>query len=84
MGQSLMAAFTSGTGLSIILGSCGTPVLAALALLASPLRGNTALFLYRLGNGLALALVGTLARTLPSVGCWGADRKSWNGFWERV
>ena len=79
MGQSLMAAFTAGLGLSIILGSCGTPVLAALlsfaALQASPVRGGATLFIYGLGNGLPLVLVGTLASGLTQRWLQGRGQK---------
>jgi len=61
----LSGAFGTGLLLSLIIGPCGTPVLAAVLSFAaykqSFLYGGLLLFLYGIGNGLPLVLVGTAA-----------------------
>lgn len=61
----LGGAFGTGLLLSLIIGPCGTPVLASLlsfvAYKQSFLYGGLLLFLYGIGNGLPLMLVGTTA-----------------------
>ena len=58
-------AFGTGLLLSLIIGPCGTPVLASVLSYAaykqSFLYGGLLLFLYGIGNGLPLVLVGTTA-----------------------
>ena len=62
-GDSAIAAFGAGLMLSLIVGSCGTPVLAGIlsyaAYQGSVLFGAVLLFAYGVGNGLPLVLVGT-------------------------
>ena len=62
-GGGAMAAFGAGLLLSLVVGSCGTPVLAGILSFAaykgSVLFGAVLLFVYGLGNGLPLLLVGT-------------------------
>ena len=59
----LGGAFGTGLLLSLIIGPCGTPVLASVLSFAaykqSFLYGGLLLFLYGIGNGLPLVLVGT-------------------------
>ena len=59
----MVAAFGSGLLLSLVVGACGTPVLAGILSLAaykgSVLFGAALLFVYGLGNGLPLLLLGT-------------------------
>ena len=61
----LGGAFGTGLLLSLIIGPCGTPVLASVLSFAaykqSFLYGGLLLFLYGIGNGLPLVLVGTTA-----------------------
>lgn len=61
----LGGAFGTGLLLSLIIGPCGTPVLASLlsfvAYKQSFIYGGLLLFLYGIGNGLPLMLVGTTA-----------------------
>lgn len=61
----LSGAFGTGLLLSLIIGPCGTPVLASVLSFAaykqSLLYGGLLLFLYGIGNGLPLVLVGTAA-----------------------
>lgn len=61
-GKGLAAAFAAGLLLSVVIGSCGTPVLASILSYAA-YKGNLAfgaalLFVYGLGNGLPLLLLG--------------------------
>lgn len=61
-GSGLAAAFATGLLLSLVIGSCGTPVLASILSYAA-YTGDTSfgaalLFLYGLGNGLPLLLLG--------------------------
>lgn len=67
-GQGLAAGFVTGLLLALVIGSCGTPVLAAILSYAA-YKGNlafgaTLLFVYGLGNGLPLLLVGAGAGEL--------------------
>lgn len=60
-----LGAFVAGFLLSLVLGPCGTPAMAAILAYAA-LEGNVAfaaalMFAYGLGNGLPLLLVGTAA-----------------------
>lgn len=61
----LSGAFGTGLLLSLVIGPCGTPVLASVLSFAaykqSFLYGGLLLFLYGVGNGLPLVLVGTTA-----------------------
>ncbi len=61
----LSGAFGTGLLLSLIIGPCGTPVLASVLSYAaykrSFLYGGVLLFLYGIGDGLPLVLVGTAA-----------------------
>ena len=61
----LSGAFGTGLLLSLVLGPCGTPVLASVLSYAaykqSFLYGGILLFLYGIGDGLPLVLVGTAA-----------------------
>ncbi len=61
----LGGAFATGLLLSLIIGPCGTPILASVLSFAaykqSFLYGGLLLFLYGIGNGLPLVLVGTTA-----------------------
>lgn len=61
----LGGAFGTGLLLSLVIGPCGTPVLASLLSFAackqSFLYGGLLLFLYGIGNGLPLMLAGTAA-----------------------
>ena len=61
-------AFGTGLMLSLILGPCGTPVLASVLSYAaykeSFVYGGLLLFFYGVGNGLPLLLVGTAAGSL--------------------
>lgn len=61
----LIGAFGTGLLLSLVLGPCGTPVLASVLSYAaykqSFLYGGILLFLYGIGDGLPLVLVGTAA-----------------------
>lgn len=61
----LGGAFGTGLLLSLIIGPCGTPVLASVLSFAaykqSFIYGGLLLFLYGIGNGLPLVLVGTAA-----------------------
>lgn len=61
----LGGAFGTGLLLSLIIGPCGTPVLASVLSFAaykqSFIYGGLLLFLYGIGNGLPLMLVGTAA-----------------------
>jgi cytochrome c-type biogenesis protein len=64
-GRGRMGAFTSGLFLSLVISPCGTPVVAAILAYAA-IRGSLTfaaglLFLYGLGNGVPLLLVGTAA-----------------------
>jgi len=65
-----LAAFLAGLLLSLVIGSCGTPVLASILSYAayegSVLFGALLLFVYGLGNGLPLLLLGTGAGALAS------------------
>lgn len=65
MGQSLTSAFLAGMLLSVLVGSCGTPILVALlsyaAVQGNLLKGGTLMLLYGLGSGIPLLLAGTLA-----------------------
>ena len=58
-------AFGTGLLLSLIIGSCGTPVLVSVLSFAvykqSFIYGGLLLFLYGIGNGLPVMLVGTAA-----------------------
>ena len=62
-GGSATAAFCAGVLLSLVVGSCATPVLAGILAFAaykgSVAFGAVLLFVYGLGNGLPLLLVGT-------------------------
>lgn len=64
MGRSLTGAFIAGLLLSVLVGSCGTPVLVALlsyaAVQGNLLKGGTLMLLYGLGSGIPLLLAGTL------------------------
>lgn len=64
MGQSLTGAFLAGLLLSVLVGSCGTPVLVALlsyaAVQGNLLKGGSLMLLYGLGSGIPLLLAGTL------------------------
>ena len=61
----LSGAFGTGLLLSLVIGPCGTPVLASVlsfaALKQNLLYGGLLLFAYGVGNGLPVALVGTAA-----------------------
>jgi cytochrome c-type biogenesis protein len=61
----LGGAFGTGLLLSLIIGPCGTPVLASVLSFAayqqSLVYGGLLLFIYGIGNGLPLVLVGTAA-----------------------
>lgn len=63
----LTGAFGTGLLLSLIIGPCGTPVLASVLSFAaykqSAVYGGLLLFIYGIGNGLPLVLVGTTAGT---------------------
>ncbi len=63
----LGGAFVTGLLLSLIIGPCGTPVLASVLSFAayqqSLAYGGLLLFIYGIGNGLPLMLVGTAAGT---------------------
>lgn len=65
-----LAAFVTGLFLSLVIGSCGTPVLAAIlsyaAYQGSILFGALLLFVYGVGNGVPLLLLGTGAGTLTA------------------
>lgn len=67
-GAGLTGAFGTGLSLSLILGPCGTPVLASVLSFAayqqSVAFGALLLFAYGIGNGLPLLLVGTASNTL--------------------
>lgn len=69
-GKGVRAAFAAGLLLSLVVGSCGTPVLAAILAVAayqdSVLNGAMLLFVYGLGSGLPLLLVGVAAGSLSS------------------
>ncbi len=70
----LSGAFGTGLLLSLIIGPCGTPVLASVLSYAaykrSFLYGGILLFLYGIGDGLPLVLVGTAAGGfLKRLGC---------------
>lgn len=58
-----LAAFVTGLCLSLVIGSCGTPVLAAIlsyaAYQGSILFGAALLFVYGVGNGVPLLILGT-------------------------
>lgn len=60
----------TGVFLSLVIGSCGTPVLAAIlscaAYRGSILFGALLLFVYGVGNGVPLLLAGTSAGTLAA------------------
>lgn len=61
----ILGAFGTGLAMSLVLGPCGTPALAAILAVAA-VQGSLAygallLFLYGLGNGLPLIVAGTLA-----------------------
>ena len=62
-GGGLAAAFVAGLLLSLVVGSCGTPVLAGILTYAaykgSLVLGALLLFVYGVGNGLPLLLLGT-------------------------
>lgn len=57
------SAFGTGMVLSLIIGPCGTPILASILSFAaykqSPIYGGLLLFAYGIGNGLPLVLAGT-------------------------
>lgn len=65
-----LAAFVAGLFLSLVVGSCGTPVLASIlsyaAYRGSILYGALLLFVYGLGSGLPLLLLGTAAGSLSA------------------
>lgn len=65
-----LAAFGAGMLLSLVVGSCGTPVLASIlsyaAYKGSLLFGGLLLFVYGIGNGLPLLLLGTGAGTVAA------------------
>lgn len=67
-GEGLVAAFAAGLLLSLVVGSCGTPVLAGIlsyaAYKGSLVFGALLLFVYGVGNGLPLLLLGTGAGAL--------------------
>lgn len=80
-GGGLAAAFAAGLLLTVVVGSCGTPVLAAILSFAA-YKGNLVfgallLFLYGVGYGLPLLLVGTAAGGL-------ARRPAWHAWSERA
>jgi cytochrome c-type biogenesis protein len=62
-GRGALAAFATGLFLSLVIGSCGTPVLAAILSYAayqdSVAYGGLLLFSYGIGNGLPLLILGT-------------------------
>lgn len=66
-GAGLTGAFGTGLTLSLILGPCGTPVLASVLSFAAYQKsiafGALLLFAYGIGNGLPLLLVGTTSNT---------------------
>jgi cytochrome c biogenesis protein CcdA len=67
-GEGLAAAFVAGLLLSLVVGSCGTPELAGILTYAaykgSLVFGALLLFVYGVGNGLPLLLLGTSAGAL--------------------
>jgi len=62
-GRGALAAFATGLFLSLVIGSCGTPVLAAIlsyaAYQGSVAYGGLLLFSYGIGTGLPLLILGT-------------------------
>ena len=80
-GGGIAAAFAAGLLLTLVVGSCGTPVLAAILSYAA-YKGNLVfgaalLFLYGVGYGLPLLVVGTAAGEL-------ARRPLWHAWSERA
>lgn len=80
-GGGLAAAFAAGLLLTLVLGSCGTPILAAILSYAA-YKGNLVfgaalLFLYGVGSGLPLLVVGTAVGEL-------ARRPAWHAWTERA
>ena len=63
MGRGFLGAFLTGLLLSLVVGSCATPVLVALlaytAVQGHLLQGATLMFVFGLGSGLPLLLAGT-------------------------
>lgn len=61
------SAFGTGMVLSLIIGPCGTPILASILSFAAykqnPVYGGALLFAYGIGNGLPLVLAGTASGT---------------------
>ena len=83
-GKGLAAAFLAGLLLSVVIGSCGTPVLASILSYAA-YKGNLSfgaalLFVYGVGNGLPLLLVGAGAGELAQK----AARSEWQRWAERA
>jgi cytochrome c biogenesis protein CcdA len=83
-GSGLAAAFVAGLLLSLVIGSCGTPVLAAILAYAA-YKGNlpygaALLFLYGVGSGLPLLLAGFSAGEAARK----VARSDWHGWTERA
>ena len=83
-GHGFAAAIVAGFLLALVIGSCGTPVLAAILAYAAYkgnlLFGAGLLFVYGLGNGIPLLLVGTVAGELARR----AVGTGWQAWVERV
>lgn len=83
-GRGVHGAYASGLLLSLVIGPCGTPALAAILSYAA-FRGSVAfaaalLFLYGLGNGVPLVIAGTASGRLTS---W-LSKNGWRAWMERV
>jgi cytochrome c biogenesis protein CcdA len=83
-GRGLTAAFLAGLLLSVVIGSCGTPVLASILSYAAHkgtlFFGAALLFVYGLGNGLPLLLAGAGAGALAHR----AARSEWQRWAQRA
>lgn len=83
-GRGFFGAYASGLLLSLVIGPCGTPALAAILSYAT-FQGSVAfaallLFLYGLGNGVPLVIAGT---TSGGITTW-LSKLGWRAWTERV
>lgn len=83
-GRGVLGAYASGLLLSLVIGPCGTPGLAAIlsyaAYRGSVLFAALLLFLYGLGNGVPLVLAGTASGRITA---W-LSRFGWRLWMERA
>jgi hypothetical protein len=82
--QGVLGAFASGLLLSLVLAPCGTPVLASVLSFAaykqSPMYGGALLFVYGLGMGLPILVLGAAATGVARR----LDRLGWRAWVDRI